>query len=131
MGLQFTGVLSRTPPEAAQTTALMPGHAILPMDVSGGGLVVNLADWRPERESLEPYLDALGLLSADWLFLIYETWAGPIDYVEGYGKIGETRIERAAAYEEQGEELYLDLMDRFGLIDFAFQFPPLTRGFWD
>lgn len=131
MPVRFTGLLSRTPVEALNLAALEPRHAARPLDAPEVGLVLRMPEWQPAREMLEPYLERIGLLGADWLFLAYEEWSGPVDYVQRYGQIGETRVESVSAYDFKARRLYAELMEMFGLGAQAEGFAPLQKGYWN
>lgn len=130
MPVRFTGVLSRVPVGAVQLAALKPRHAVRPLDAPQSGVVLNMPGWQPAREMLEPYLADLGLDAADWVFLTYETWTGPVDYVQRYGQIGGERLESISQYDQKAQRLYTELMERFGLGAEAADFPPLQQGYW-
>lgn len=130
MAVRFTGVLSRTPTSSLRTGQMKRGHVAVALDAPQTGLVLRMPQWQPKREMLEPYLDDIGLLGADWVFITYETWSGPVDYFQRYGQIGEDRLESIAQYDQKAQRLYSELMERFGLGAEAEDFPPLRKGFW-
>lgn len=130
MAFRFTGVLSRAAPETVPPAALMPGHVLRPLEAPQAGLALKMPKWQPRREMLEPYLERLGLLEHDWVFLAYETWSGPVDYVQRYGQIGDRRLESIAQYDQKAARLYRDLMEEFGLAGEIEDFGPLRRGYF-
>ncbi|WP_136635222.1 hypothetical protein [Pseudooceanicola onchidii] len=130
MAVRFTGVLSRAPVTSLQQAGLKPGHMVYPLDPPHDGLVLRMPKWQPKREDLEPYLETLGLNGADWAFIAYETWSGPVDYFQRYGQIGEDRLESIAQYDQKAQRLYSELMERLGLGALAEGFAPLQKGFW-
>lgn len=130
MAFRFTGVLSRVPVEQVRLSALQPRHVVRPLGEPHDGLVLRMPQWQPAREMLEPYLEDLGLLGADWVFLAYEEWSGPVDYLQRYGQIGGDRLESIAHYDQKAQRLYVDLMERFGLGEMTEDCPFLNRSFW-
>ena len=70
--------------------------------------------------------------AADWLFINYVTWAGPIDSVYGLGVSGGRAFGPVA--ESDGDKTraaYLELMGEFGVAQAdALNFPPFVRGYW-
>lgn len=131
MAFRFTGLLSRTLTDDLNSAALKPRHVACALDAPQTGLVLRMPDWQPSREMLEPYLTDLGLAGADWVFIAYEEWSGPVDYFQRYGQIGAERLESISAYDQKAQRLYTELMERFGLGDVADGFAPLRRGFWE
>ena len=130
MAVRFTGVLSRAPASSVQADRLKPGHMVWPFDPPHVGLVLRMPKWQPGRDMLEPYLDDIGILGADWAFIAYETWSGPVDYFQRYGQVGADRLESISQYDQKAQRLYQDLMERFGLGEEADDFAPLRKGFW-
>lgn len=70
--------------------------------------------------------------AADWLFINYVTWAGPIDSVYGLGSSGGRAFGPVAESDgDRTRAAYLELMAAFGLAEAdARYFPPFVRGFW-
>jgi hypothetical protein len=131
---RFTGFFARP---AIDCPAVLPAGTVwreITTPFTGVGVrLPSLADDEPGPEEARRLLAEVGLGgAADWLFINYVTWAGPIDNVYGlgsaggreFGPISESRRETARA-------AYLELMGAFGVASAAaVHFPPFVRGFW-
>ena len=131
---QFTGFFARP---AVERPATLPVGAVwreIVAPFAGVGVSLSqLAHEEPPLEEAQRLLAEAGLGgAANWLFIRYITWGGPIDRVYGLGSCGgrafgpfgdDTREEVRATY--------LRVMGAFGVApDDALDFPPFVRGFW-
>ena len=130
MAMRFTGLLSRAAVTDVAVAALKPGHLVRPFEDDEPGLVIRMPGWQPAREMLAPYLADLGIAQADWMFIAYETWAGPVDYFQRYGQVGDQAIGSVSQYDFKARKLYPEAMEIFGLSHMTDDFAPLRRGYW-
>ena len=131
---RFTGFLAR---QAVERPAILPAgtvwREVAAPFVGVGVRLPGLAGKKPGREESRRLLAEVGLGgAADWLFIDYVTWAGPIDSVYGLGSSGGQEFGPVA--ESDGEKTrpaYLELMGELGVATAdALSFPPFARGFW-
>jgi hypothetical protein len=134
MGYRFTGFLARP---SVKRPATLPSGAVwreIAAPFAGVGVALPaLAGREPGPDEVQRLLAEVGLSgAADWLFIDYYTWAGPIDCVYGlgsaggggFGPVGESARDKVRAS-------YLGLMGAFGVAEAdALNFPPFVRGFW-
>jgi hypothetical protein len=131
---RFTGFFAR--PVIERPVTLPAGatwREIIAPFAGVGVRLPGLANDEPVTDEVLRLLTEVGLGgAADWIFISYVTWAGPIDRVYGlgwssgraFGPIGETADDKVRA-------AYLDLMGKFGVAPpDALIFPPFVRGFW-
>ena len=131
---RFTGFFARP---AVERPATLPAGAVWrEIAAPFAGVGVRL----PELTGKEPGLDEARRLlaevglggAADWMFIDYVTWAGPIDSVYGLGSSGGRAF--GPVTESDGDKTraaYLELMGAFGVAPAdALNFPPFVRGFW-
>ncbi len=87
----------------------------------------------PSIEEVNNIVKKIGIKQdLEWMFIIYECWAGKIDDLFGYIKKPEKEI---ASIIESGknklENAYISFMKKFGVSkDEALDFEPFKRGFW-
>jgi hypothetical protein len=87
----------------------------------------------PGSDEVRRLLAEVGLSgAADWLFIDYVTWAGPIDSVYGLGSSGGRAFGPVSeSARDTTRAAYLELMGAFGVAEAdALNFPPFVRGFW-
>ena len=131
---RFTGFFARP---VIERPATLPAGAVwreVTAPFAGVGVrLPGLAGKEPEPDEVRRLLSEVGLgAAADWLFIDYVTWAGPIDSVYGlgssggraFGPVGESARDTTRA-------AYLELMGALGVAEAdAINFPPFVRGFW-
>jgi hypothetical protein len=131
---RFTGFFARP---AVEQPATLPAGAVrreITAPFAGVGVrLPALAGKEPGLDEAQRLLAEVGLGgAADWLFIDYVTWAGPIDSVYGLGLSGGRAFGPVA--ESDGDKTraaYLELMGAFGVAEAnALNFPPFVRGFW-
>jgi hypothetical protein len=134
MAYRFTGFFARP---TIERPAVLPDTAVwreITVPFAGVGIrLPSLANDEPGPDEARRLLAEVGLGgAADWVYLSYVTWAGPIDSVYGlgvsggraFGPVGESEGDKARA-------AYLELMGAFGVAPAdALHFPPFVRGFW-
>ena len=77
------------------------------------------------------YLHSLGISNTDWIFLVYVTWAGQIDYVIAIGSRSGERFGPIEADGDPAEDAFFEALDAFGLpAGSGVVFAPFERGFW-
>lgn len=77
------------------------------------------------------YLHSLGISNNDWIFLVYVTWAGQIDYVKAIGSRSGERFGPIEADEDPAEDAFFEALDAVGLpAGSGVVFAPFERGFW-
>ncbi|NOR64145.1 MAG: hypothetical protein GQ535_16865 [Rhodobacteraceae bacterium] len=85
----------------------------------------------PVFDECEDFLRMLGISENDWLFLDYETWAGPVDYVLAFGRRSNIRFGPIEADGDAAEDAFYQALSEFGLgEDIGVIFPPFERGFF-
>ena len=131
---RFTGFFAR---HATERPVTLPAGAVwreVAAPFTGVGVsLAGLADDEPGPDEARRLLAEVGLAgAADWLFINYVTWAGPIDSVYGLGVSGGRAFGPVA--ESDGDKTraaYLELMGEFGVAQAdALNFPPFVRGYW-
>ncbi len=101
------------------------------------GIAIRFPEYFGKQPELKKVCDlsvSLGFgKSAEWIFLVYDCWAGQIDYVWGFvhtsrgdlGPFSDSSFENV-------KQVYIELMAHFGISkDRSLDFPPFYRGFWD
>ena len=131
---RFTGFFARP---AINCTAALPAEAVwreITAPFTGVGVrLPGLANDEPGPEDAQRLLAEVGLGGgADWLFINYVTWGGPIDNVYGLGSSGGSVFGPISeSGRESARAAYLELMGAFGVSEAdALNFPPFVRGFW-
>src|SRR5262245_13623938 len=130
----FTGFFAR--PVIERPAALLAGAVWREVAVPFAGVGVRLpglADDEPGPDEARRLLAEAGLGgAADWLFIKYVTWAGPIDSVYGLGSSGVRAFGPISeSADDKVRAAYLELMGAFGVAAAdALNFPPFVRGFW-
>ena len=131
---RFTGFFAR--PVIEQPTTL-PASAVwreIAAPFAGVGVSLpQLAGEEPRPDEVRRLLAEIGLdAAADWLFIDYVTWAGPIAKVYGLGLSGGREVGPIAeSDDDRTRAAYLELMGVFGVAEAnALNFPPFVRGFW-
>lgn len=78
------------------------------------------------------YLNNLGVSGSDWIFMTYETWAGPVDYVMAIGMQAGNEFGPIEADGDPAQQAFFHALDAFGLEEGSgVIFAPFERGFWD
>jgi hypothetical protein len=131
---RFTGFFARSVDERPAT---LPAGAVwreVAAPFSGVGVrLPGLANDEPGPDEARRLLAEVGLGGvADWLFINYVTWAGPIESVYGLGSSGgQTFGPVGESARDNVRAAYLELMGAFGVAPAdALNFPPFVRGFW-
>ncbi len=134
MGYRFSGFFAQ--PRVDQP-AVLPGRAVwreISAPFTGVGISLpGVAGKRPGPDEVRRLLAEVGLGdAANWLFIDYATWGGPIDCVYGLGSsTGRAFGPVDESARDAVEPAYLELMRAFGVaLADALKFPPFVRGFW-
>jgi hypothetical protein len=135
MAYRFNGFFARP---AVDRPAALPTGAVwrdVTTPFAGVGVHIQVTGFGNDElgpQEAQQLLAAIGLSGVpDWLYLSYVTWGGQIDYVYGLGVSGGRAFGPVRESDGQAREVYLSLMDAFGVSAAdAFNFPPFVRGFW-
>ncbi|MGB3638588.1 MAG: hypothetical protein WBA39_13580 [Rivularia sp. (in: cyanobacteria)] len=87
----------------------------------------------PSIEEINDIAKKIGIKQdLEWMFIIYECWAGEIDYLFGYIRKPENKIVSIIeSSQDKLENAYISFMEEFKISkDEAFNFEPFKRGFW-
>jgi hypothetical protein len=131
---RFAGFFAK--PSIGRPTSLPEGAVWRSIAVPFLGVGVRLPDLlgqSPDPAEVEYLLRQVGLNTAtDWLYLIFDCWAGRIDSVYGLGARGGHAFGPTKESDlRQVRSAYLELMGEFGVRPAdALAFPPFVRGFW-
>jgi len=131
VAFRFSGIITRATAVDLRHNALKTGHKVRPLEAPKTGSAIVLPDWEPGPDALRPYLEALGIGGFDWVYLMYQTWAGPITEVRWYGQSGKTQSPDRLVEGAGAPAHYLAMMQFAGLEEQAQDFAPLRRGFFD
>lgn len=133
MAYRFAGFFVRG--GAISPGDLMNRHVLREIDEPFDGQCILVPEYigaAPDRAAITGLSTAYGFDTRDWLFVVYDCWAGQIDYVYAlgvhdnsvFGPICEADHSRAS-------DAYIQAMGSFGVSrDQALQFKPFERGFW-
>lgn len=130
MAYAFTGIFSNAP--EADPAALPQGHIFRQVTRPFTGCGILAPGLTASFPDCIAYLDRLGIAGSDWVFLDYQTWAGPIERVIGIGQRDGVAFGPIRGDGAEGETAFLAVLDAFGLPEPAsVYFAPFERGFWD
>lgn len=129
MGYSFKGFLSKA--ANLDQNVLMQGHVYREVTVPFIGCGILTPDMVPSFEDAIKYLNNLGISNRDWIFLEYDTWAGPVDYVRAIGSRSGARFGPIEGDGDPAEDAFYEALGAFGLgEDSGVMFAPFERGFW-
>lgn len=129
MAYKFTGFFSRS--QQIKQSALMADHVFRELETPFVGCGILAPEMRPSFNEALQYMQTLGIASQDWMYMNYSTWAGPVEYVLAFGMRNGQAFGPLEGEDQDGEEAYENAMEVFGLADYAADFAPFERGFWE
>ncbi len=135
MTYQFAGIFVKEFQISAEVPLDIP-YTVRKVNSPFFGSAISIPQYvskNPSIEEVNNIVKKIGIkLEHEWMFIIYECWAGEIDDLFGYIKKPEKQI---VSIIESGknklENTYISFMEKFGVSkDEALDFEPFKRGFW-
>ena len=129
MAYAFKGIFSKS--AKIDQTALSSEHVFREVTEPFIGCGILTPDMPQSFDECSNYLKFLGILDRDWMFLDYQTWAGPVDYVFAMGSRSGVMFGPIEADGDTAEDAFFQALEAFGLEEGEGAiFPPFERGFW-
>ena len=129
MAYRFTGFFIRV--DTIGRAGLGPADTVRPIDDGVFcGIGINLAG-PLSAEAAQAFVTRMDVGAADWMYIDYATWAGPVDHVDAFGQ------RNGALFSDTGdgddaEDAFKSIMAHFGIrLNDRGYFQPFERGYWD
>ncbi len=129
MSYSFSGFFIKN--RQVDSATIREGHVYREIADPFAGCGILTPNMQPSFSDCLNYLNSLGVSDNDWIFVVYQTWAGPADYVLAIGSRAGKPFGPIEGDGDPAEEAFDEALDAFGLQEGAgIFFAPFERGFW-